>query len=168
MRSPLFLFQINTARTARAMENFTTTDSHRARKMAQAISVAQARGITKALPVNSPMDLSREEYTIVHSQFMKVLKTKIVKTCAILGKYWEICPIHKAKVPSLLGFIMRLVKLLRYQEEIFIPAMAKACSTTMWFERGAALTRLHAITKIWTEGLSKPLIETNYSKSCFD
>ena len=167
MRSSLFLFQINTARTAKAMEKFTTRVTCEAPSMANAIKAIQAKAIVRAFPSESPMNLTMAEYTIEHAKFMNVLKTKIMKMWSILIKYWEWCPVHRVRIPSLLKFITRLNKLLRYQEKTFVPAMTKACSSTLWYERGARLTRIHNITRRWAEGLMKPLVESPTSSSCF-
>ena len=128
-----------------------------------AIRVTKAREITNALPPSTPMETSMADYTLTHAEFMKVLKAKITETDSIPDGSWECCAIHNVKVPSLQSFTLRLNKLRQYQEDVFIPAMARACSNILWSERGAALKRLHSITRIWTEGLENPSIEAHIS-----
>ena len=127
------------------------------------IRVTIAREITNALPPNTPLETSMANYTITHAEFMKVLKTKITETDSAPDGSWECCAIHNVKVPSLQSFTLRLNKLRQYQEDVFIPAMARACSNILWSERGAALKRLHSITRTWAEGLENPSIETHIS-----
>ena len=127
------------------------------------IRVTIAREITNALPPNTPLETSMANYTITHAEFMKVLKTKITETDSAPDGSWEGCAIHNVKVPNLQNFTLRLSKLRQYQEKVFIPAMARACSNVLWSERGEALKRLHSITRIWTEGLENPSSEAHIS-----
>ena len=132
-----------------------------------AIKISAGHALMDVLPFETPMNLTMSEYTIAHVKFMRVLKDKIAELWRSVGKYWQWCHVHHDLVPSLLKFIHRLTNLLYYQKATFIPAMTSASTNTMWYEKGSKLTRNHRITVMWTKNLTKPLMESPTTISCY-